>query len=167
MALETLEKIIRKKMAEKNLSYGSLSKKVGISKTYLTDILVHGKVPTLDTMEEIAKKLGFKVQETKEYELIQLMELLIQHYPFYKDTKFKKLKEDLQEDISVIGRTINKTKVLFQSISKKKLEMSDWLDISDLSVEQKSIIFKLVNQLQTSNWPIPEHKSIDEIVGDN
>ena len=55
--MNTLSEILREKMYKENLTYDSLSKKLGISKTYLTSIIKHGKVPTGDTIKDISNKL--------------------------------------------------------------------------------------------------------------
>ena len=54
---EELRWALRKLLDEKKLTYEELEKKSGVSKAYLTKILVHRKIPSREIIEKIAKAL--------------------------------------------------------------------------------------------------------------
>ncbi len=77
----TFQLELRELLDKKKLTYREFSKKVGVSKTYLTMILVHGVLPSKKLIEDISKALGIKPTFFKEYRIMKFVEKL-ENYSF-------------------------------------------------------------------------------------
>jgi len=73
---EALKRIIK----EKKITYDELTKKSKVSKTYLTQIIVHGKIPSKEIIEKISKAINIKPDYFKEYRILKFVENLEKYH---------------------------------------------------------------------------------------
>ena len=94
--------VLREKLKEKKITYDDLADYSKVSKTYLTEILVHKRIPSKEIIEKISKALHVSPEYFKEYRILKISEKLkeFSHYLKLKDLdKFEKFLSDIKKSI--------------------------------------------------------------------
>jgi len=93
MYFNKLPVILKQIMEVNNWSYQDLKDKTGVSKAYLTNMILHGKVPRKPIIKKIAENLNIDPNKIKEYRLTNIYHRLENSYPLYSEDEFEKVEK--------------------------------------------------------------------------
>ena len=137
--------IVEEKMKEKKWTYDKLSKEANVSKTYLTDIIRKGTIPTISIIERIAWQLGVHPTEIKEYRVKKIFELIDISYPYYSEEDMDKIEKivEKKKHLPTAGGVVKLSDKL-----SNKLDSTEWLDLSILPKNKRKLVIDLYEGLK-------------------
>ena len=138
MILDTLSIIVKNKMREKKISYDELSKITGVSKTYLTNIIGHQKIPRKNIIENMAKSLDIDPNSIKEYRLMKIFERLEKSYIYYTNEDF----ESVEKSIIYIVKKDNATLITKSGPKIYEHDLKHLEDFLILDLKEKPDFYK-------------------------
>lgn len=145
---------LRELMDKKKLTYREFVEKSGVSKTYLTKILVHNLTPSKKIIFNIAKALGISPLYFKEFRIMRIIEKLEIYHVGIDEGDIKKL-EDIIEIIK--NKLPSDIKPLKLAIEKSiKYTPKYMLDLSFLEDHQSRIIKLIYNEYIKNNKKVAE-----------
>ncbi len=142
---------VRAVLEEKNITYRNLAMMSKVSKTYLTEILVHHRVPSMEIIKKIAEALKIDPAYFKEFRILEIIELL---------KKFSSVMST--KDINDINKILNKIKdhtkgenISITNYAAGKSEMSfepmDLVNLLGMSDHQVKMVKTMVKQFKEVN----------------
>lgn len=88
---------IKNIMKEKNITYGRLQSLANVSGTYLSKILLHGRIPSIEIIEKISRALKIDANLFKEYRVMKTVEKLQTLFWFLKENEIEELESFLEK----------------------------------------------------------------------
>lgn len=144
---EALKEIMQKG----KVTYEKLSVLSGVSRTYLTQIIVHAKIPSKEIIKKIANAIKTNPNYFKEYRIINIVEKIELMHWALTSKEIKKIENilenvntDIPDDVTInIGKLKGGKEVEYTP--------SKILDITDLNEDQKGIIKNTYNEFKKIN----------------
>lgn len=144
---EALKEIMQKG----KVTYEKLSVLSGVSRTYLTQIIVHSKIPSKEIIKKIANAIKTNPNYFKEYRIINIVEKIELTHWALTSKEIKKIENilenvntDIPDDVTInIGKLKGEKEVEYTP--------SIILDITDLNEDQKRIIKNTYNEFKKIN----------------
>lgn len=146
---DTLSNLIKEKMKAEKISYEELAEKTGVSKAYLTNIIVHRKVPSKEIIEKIADNLNIDPQTIRELRVLNIFERVEYSYLNYLDNDFKEIENSIRDEMPIPdknGIAKRKSRMPHGPISKDGYRI--YLDISTLPEEAIKVFEYLLNLMR-------------------
>jgi transcriptional regulator with XRE-family HTH domain len=137
-----LGNLIGEELKKQGKSYEDISKVTGISKTYLTDIIVKGKIPSLEIVEKICDALGIDPKQLREYRVLLIQDKLSKNYLFLKEEQLN----DIEKLLGVESE--QDTGADFSKRTYRLEEGNRWLDLEKLNGKQREYINKMIEELK-------------------
>lgn len=147
MFIDKLSEILKKIMKEKKWSYQELADKTGVSKAYLTNIILHGKVPRKPIIKKIAKNLEIDPNKIKEYRLTNIYHRLENSYIFYAEDEFEQVEKAIIDKLPLPPDDDNDIWHSWES-SYMKIKHRLLLDITNLPDGYQKQVMDLVKLIQ-------------------
>ncbi len=97
---EELRWALKKLLDKKKLTYEKLEKKSGVSKAYLTKILVHNKIPSIEIIEKIANALELDPDYFKEYRILRIIRKIEKYFSYIFSHQITQLEKTVDKIIS-------------------------------------------------------------------
>jgi transcriptional regulator with XRE-family HTH domain len=138
-------------LMEKNkITKIQLAKDSGISRAYLTQIIVHNVLPSKEIIEKISNALKLKPTYFKEYRVLEIIEDLEKYHFMTREEDIKQLKGITSK---IKSRIIRDNRKFDNLKSKREVEFnpSFLLDITNLNNQQIKIIKYLYNEFMETN----------------
>lgn len=136
--------LIKDKMKEKGLSYGGMKELSGISKTYFTDILVKGNIPSRKKIEEITSALDIDPENIREYRILKIQESLRDAYLLYSENELETIEETVFSK-----KPLNKREgAKFRKRTYRLMKGDKLLDLTELPIAYKEFIIKMYNEIR-------------------
>jgi transcriptional regulator with XRE-family HTH domain len=158
--ISAFSKELRRYLSKAKLTYEKFAEKSGVSKSYLTEILVHHRIPSKDIIERISNALDIKPDVFREYRILKAVENIGIYYASFK-------LKDIEELEKFIEKIKNRTKGKDIEILNKgmvyntEFEPEFLINISDLMPHQIDILKTVARKFREEN-----RKEIEEIYGD-
>ena len=143
MELVSLSNLLKDKVNKSGLNYEKFARDLTISKTYLTEIINQGRIPSLKIIEKIGRKLNINLNSIREYKLMKLLDGIEDTYNYYDDLEFEKILNVINSKSKYV-REIKSKKVWQRSL--RDMQKTDWLDLKDFPKEVKDSIVNTYNQ---------------------
>jgi transcriptional regulator with XRE-family HTH domain len=161
---------VRVMLEEKNITYRDLAMMSKVSKTYLTEILVHYRVPSMEIIKKIAKALRIDPGYFKEFRILEVFELL-KKFSSGMNTKdindinkiLNKIKDRTKgENISITNYATGKSEMSFEPMNLVNL-----LGMSDHQVKMVKTMIKQFKEVNEDEFyqRVGEDSQIDSMEG--
>ena len=153
---------LREILKERKITYERLASISKVSKTYLTDILVHKRIPSKEIIEKICDALHVTPEYFKEYRILKIDEKLREysHYLKLKDLdKFDNLLSDIKKRIP--GEYVSWLSY-FKGGRSESFEPKNIIILDMLEDHQQKILRYIIKQFRETNEK-ELTKDLDEI----
>jgi len=141
---------IKEIMKEKKVTYENLAKSSNVSRTYLTQILLHGRVPSKEIIEKISKALNIEPILFKEYRVMTIIEDLQKIYWALEKVDIEVL-ESFIHKMQVDAWVNNDDNEILKGENEIGFYPDYVINLSNLEDNQKKIIKYIYNEFIDSN----------------
>lgn len=143
---QKLGDVIGNEIKKQGKSYENIAKLASVSKTYLTDIIVKGKIPSIEIINNICSALNIDPATLKEYRVLLIQDKLSKDYFFLTLEQIEKLDDILKIDLDL---KTSKEKTKFSERTYRLEEGINWMDLSDLTREEKQFMINMKKELKS------------------
>ena len=140
---------LRSLLGKKGITYREFERISGVSKTYLTKILVHGLVPSKKIIESIAKSLNIMPEIFVEYKIFKIIHRFEKIYKFIDEDNLNKINNILDG----IEETLKKGYEISKLSGREQINFNPdyYLNIDDLDEYQRRALNILLEEFRRVN----------------
>lgn len=139
--------VIREEMKEKGKTYAQLAKEADISRTYLVDIALKGKIPNYGIIKKIAIHLNIDPEEIREYRILRIQDYLHRYYLKFSGDDLDRIDEVIK---SVKPYKLKSSKARTEKKKNRLKAGSNWLDLSELQPRYRRFLMKMYNEIKNT-----------------